>query len=197
MRYLKLAACAIVACVQLVTSTAPSYSEERDHKVTTYVVANRDVYGSSLLNQSRDPLCPLCYRVVRSAPQARNLERATRSPNSPSPTPASPKSNDGFVVKASWYGPGFHGRPRADTKLFDQNDPTIVAHRTLPFGTRLRATNLDNGKTIEVVVRDRGPYVDGRQLDFSRAGARALDFERKGTALIAVQIVSIPSNRTS
>lgn len=77
------------------------------------------------------------------------------------------------VGKASWYGPGFHGRKTASGEIFNQNRLT-AAHRRLPLGTRARVTNLGNGKAIEVMINDRGPYVGGRIIDLSRAAARRL-----------------------
>jgi len=74
---------------------------------------------------------------------------------------------------ASWYGPGFHGKRTASGEVFDQ-DAMTCAHKTLPFGTRLRVTNPANGKSVVVVVNDRGPFVAGREIDLSRGAARAI-----------------------
>ncbi len=82
---------------------------------------------------------------------------------------------------ASWYGPGFHGRKTASGERYDQNAMT-AASRTLPLGTRVKVTNLENGKTVEVTINDRGPYVDGRIIDLSRAAARKLGFRKAGIA---------------
>src|SRR5260221_323263 len=60
---------------------------------------------------------------------------------------------------ASWYGPGFHGKHTANGEIYDQNDLT-AAHQTLPLGTRVAVTNLQNGRQVEVRVNDRGPYHD-------------------------------------
>jgi len=74
---------------------------------------------------------------------------------------------------ATWYGPGFHGKRTASGEVFDQ-DAMTCAHKTFPFGTRLRVTNPDNGKSVVVVVNDRGPFVAGREIDLSRGAARAI-----------------------
>lgn len=74
-------------------------------------------------------------------------------------------------VKASWYGPGFHGRKTASGEIFNKNSYT-AAHRTYPFGTKLRLTY--KGKSVIVRVNDRGPFIKGRQLDMSQAAARKL-----------------------
>ncbi|TAH46038.1 MAG: septal ring lytic transglycosylase RlpA family protein, partial [Treponema sp.] len=71
---------------------------------------------------------------------------------------------------ASWYGEEFQGRPTSSGELFDMNAYT-AAHKTLPFGTMLEVTNLDNGKKVTVRVNDRGPFVEDRELDVSRAAA--------------------------
>ena len=74
---------------------------------------------------------------------------------------------------ASWYGPGFHGRRTANGEVYDQYELT-AAHRTLPLGTRVCVTNLDNGRSVEVRINDRGPFVGGRVIDLSYAAARVI-----------------------
>jgi rare lipoprotein A len=74
---------------------------------------------------------------------------------------------------ASWYGPGFHGRTTANGERFNTHALT-AAHRTLPFGTKVRVTNRNNGRSVVVRINDRGPYVGGRVIDLSNASARAL-----------------------
>jgi len=96
------------------------------------------------------------------------------------------------TVLASWYGAYFHGRPMANARPFNMYDPTTVAHKELPLGTRIRATNLKNGMSIIAVVRDRGPYIRGRELDFSRAAAERLGFLKDGIALVHMQVLSTP-----
>jgi rare lipoprotein A len=74
---------------------------------------------------------------------------------------------------ASWYGPGFQGRRTANGERFDTNQLT-AAHKTLPFGSRVRVTSLINGKQIVVRINDRGPFIPGRIIDLSRAAAQAI-----------------------
>ena len=88
---------------------------------------------------------------------------------------------------ASWYGEQFHGKYTANGEVFDLNQMT-AAHRTLPMPTVVRVTNLENGRSIEVRVNDRGPYARGRILDLSRRAAQLLGFEGQGTAKVRVQI---------
>jgi len=78
-----------------------------------------------------------------------------------------------FTTVASWYGPGFHGRKTASGERYDQNKMT-AANRTLPFGTKLTVKNLKNGRSCDVVINDRGPYVRGRDIDLSREAARRI-----------------------
>jgi len=88
---------------------------------------------------------------------------------------------------ASWYGEQFHGKYTANGEVFDLNQMT-AAHRTLPMPSVVRVTNLENGRSIEVRVNDRGPYARGRIIDMSRRAAQLLGFEGQGTAKVRVQI---------
>lgn len=87
---------------------------------------------------------------------------------------------------ASWYGPKFQGRPTASGEIFDMNRLT-AAHRTLPFGTRVEVVNLDNGRSVEVTINDRGPWVGKRILDLSYAAARELGMLGPGTARVEIR----------
>lgn len=88
------------------------------------------------------------------------------------------------VGRASWYGPGFHGRKTASGQTFDPRQLT-AAHPRLPLGSRARVTNLDNGKAVEVTINDRGPHGGGRIIDLSRAAARRLAMG--GTARVSIE----------
>ena len=90
------------------------------------------------------------------------------------------------VGKASWYGPGFHGKRTASGQTFDANRLT-AAHRNLPLGTRAKVTNLRNGRVVEVTINDRGPHGGGRIIDLSRAAARELAMG--GVALVSIEAV--------
>lgn len=91
---------------------------------------------------------------------------------------------------ASWYGPKFHGRPTANGERFDMNGVS-AAHPTLPLPSRVRVTNLENGRQLVVRVNDRGPFVDGRLIDLSRRGAQLLGFYRKGLARVRVEYLGL------
>ncbi|NWF56465.1 MAG: septal ring lytic transglycosylase RlpA family protein [Syntrophaceae bacterium] len=89
---------------------------------------------------------------------------------------------------ASWYGEDFHGRKTANGETYDMHAMT-AAHRTLPFNTRVRVTNLDNGRKTELRINDRGPFVPGRIIDLSRSGAKELEMLGPGTAKVLVEAV--------
>jgi rare lipoprotein A len=74
---------------------------------------------------------------------------------------------------ASWYGPGFHGRRTASGERFNTNSFT-AAHRSLPFGTRVRVKNSKTGRSVVVRINDRGPFTRGRVIDLSKAAAQAI-----------------------
>jgi len=88
-----------------------------------------------------------------------------KAPPPPVPTTA-PKVGDTESGVASWYGHPYHGRAAADGEIYDMETMT-AAHRTLPFNTWVRVHNLDNGKTVDVRIIDRGPFVAGRIIDVS------------------------------
>lgn len=92
---------------------------------------------------------------------------------------------------ASWYGKAYHGRATASGEPFDMHDLT-AAHRTHAFGTRVRVTNLANGRSVVVRVNDRGPYARGRVIDLSYAAARRLDMVEAGLADVRVDVVAPP-----
>ncbi|MFO1145623.1 MAG: septal ring lytic transglycosylase RlpA family protein, partial [Rhodospirillales bacterium] len=89
--------------------------------------------------------------------------------------------------EASWYGPGFHGRKTASGERFNQHGLT-AAHRKLPLGTKARVTNLDNGKSVEVKINDRGPYVRGRIIDLSKAAAERLGMKNAGITPVRLEV---------
>ena len=89
---------------------------------------------------------------------------------------------------ASWYGPTFHGKDAASGEVFDEMAMT-AAHPTLPIPSLVRVTNLENGKSVVVRLNDRGPFIDDRLIDLSRAAGKALDMHDKGTAKVRVQYV--------
>ncbi|GHA19216.1 septal ring lytic transglycosylase RlpA family protein [Oceanisphaera arctica] len=102
-------------------------------------------------------------------------------PVAPTTTPVA-----GVQGMASYYGARHHGRKTASGERFNQNALT-AAHRTLPFGTRVRVTNLNNQKSVVVRINDRGPYAKGRIIDLSAEAARELNMIRAGVAKVRVE----------
>jgi rare lipoprotein A len=108
------------------------------------------------------------------------------------PSPSAPSLLGAqWTGTASWYGEPHHGRPTASGETFDKARLT-AAHRTLPFGTRVAVTNLDNGRTVEVRVNDRGPFVAGRLLDLSEGAARAIGGIGAGLIHVRIRVVALP-----
>jgi len=104
--------------------------------------------------------------------------------------PAPPPIVGGVQVGvASWYGPGFDGQRTASGEVYDQ-DAFTAAHPSLPFGTRVRVTNLDNGRTVEVRITDRGPFVEGRAIDLSRAAARVIGLLGTGVGPVRIEMIA-------
>ncbi len=89
---------------------------------------------------------------------------------------------------ASFYGPGLEGHLTASGERFDPEAMT-AAHRTLPFGARVRVTNLDNGRSVVVRINDRGPYAHERVIDVSLAAARRLEMLHRGVARVRLEIL--------
>ena len=90
---------------------------------------------------------------------------------------------------ASWYGPKFHGKLTASGEVFNQEKFT-AAHPTLPWGSKVKVTNLDNGKSVDVRINDRGPFGKGRIIDVSRAAARALGMVGRGITTVQLEWLS-------
>jgi rare lipoprotein A len=88
----------------------------------------------------------------------------------------------------SWYGAAFHDKPTASGERFDSEAMTM-AHPTLPFGTRVKVTNLRNGRTVVVRVNDRGPFVGKRIADLSRAAAAQLGMMKRGVARARIEVL--------
>ncbi len=113
-----------------------------------------------------------------------------RHPLPPAPSaPTTSSTSPSQVVVASWYGPGFQGRPTASGERFESQELT-AAHRTLPLGSHVTVTNLATGKSVRVRINDRGPYVRGRAIDLSRGAARRIGLERRGVGRVRITVNS-------
>jgi rare lipoprotein A len=90
--------------------------------------------------------------------------------------------------KASFYADKFEGAMTASGEKYRHSKAT-AAHKTLPFGTKVRVTNVENNKTVDVVINDRGPYVDGRIIDLSKSAAEELGYINKGLADVKIEVI--------
>jgi len=120
-------------------------------------------------------------------------ERAGTSKPQP-PAPGAPAAVPGSFLEegvASWYGVPYHGRKASNGEIYDMEKMT-AAHRTLPFDSIVRVTNLKNGKQTEVRIIDRGPFVEGRVIDLSHAAAREIDMVGMGIAPVRLELLSGP-----
>ena len=97
---------------------------------------------------------------------------------------------------ASWYGHPYHGRPAANGEIYDM-ETLVAAHRTLPFDAWVRVVNLNNGKSVEVRIIDRGPFVNGRIIDLSHAAAKAIDLIGPGVGPVRIEVIRLPQNATA
>jgi rare lipoprotein A len=104
------------------------------------------------------------------------------------PQRAQPVSTDGLSGVASWYGEHWQGRETASGARFNWRQLT-AAHRTLPLNTPVRVTNQQNGRSVIVLITDRGPYIDGRVIDLSLAAAKHLGMVKQGLAPVCIELV--------
>jgi rare lipoprotein A (peptidoglycan hydrolase) len=133
------------------------------------------------LGQTSNP--PLAYD---SQVPSETLPSTTRS----SPTQQKPLAVWDCI--SSWYGDDFDGQPTANGETYDMNGLT-AAHPTLPLGSIVRVTNTRNHRSTVVRINDRGPYVEGRELDVSYEVARRLGFDQRGTAKVQLELLEVPS----
>jgi len=91
---------------------------------------------------------------------------------------------------ASWYGPKFHGRKTASGQVYDMYGKT-AAHKTLPFGSVVRVTDLKTGKNTIVIINDRGPFVEGRIIDLSLGAAQEIGLDKNGLARVKIEVLRL------
>jgi rare lipoprotein A len=141
----------------------------------------------SELSQRYDQSTELTQVTNETIPSDVTIQKA--SVESGRKTSSKPVTKHALNGKASWYGPGFHGKKTASGEIYNQHKLT-AAHKTLPLGTKARVINLDNGNTVEVEINDRGPFIQGRIIDLSRAAAGALGFIELGLAPVQVELIA-------
>ncbi len=113
----------------------------------------------------------------------------------PNPTPPV-RPGQTWECVSSWYGEGFDGQPTANGEIYDMYADT-AAHRTLPLGSIVRVVNVRTNRSIVVRINDRGPYVDGRQLDVSYGVAQRLGFDEQGLAQVRLEVLEVPQRSVS
>lgn len=136
--------------------------------------------------------------AAEAEPAASNREAATPVPAVPPPAspakrakPSVPPAPEGYAEEgnASWYGTPFHGRRASNGEIYDMYKLT-AAHKTLPFDTLVRVTNLNNGKSTTVRITDRGPFVEGRIIDLSLAAAREIESVGPGVVPVRIEVLT-------
>ena len=144
-----------------------------------------------LVNASRAVRCGAVGLLLFLAACSVTQTRPFPSPSSSASS--APPNGSGLTQTgiASWYGPGFHGKPTASGVIYDQNEIS-AAHQTLPLGTRVIVTNLENGRSTELVINDRGPFAKGRILDLSYGAGQALGVIRPGTVPVRIEVIDAP-----
>jgi rare lipoprotein A len=146
--------------------------------------STRQALLSSLLLVLFAPGCAHRRPVAVASPPA-------PAPVSAAPSPAPPAVSGAWMQQglASWYGVPYDGHRAADGEIYDMYR-MVAAHRTLPFNSIVRVTNLKNGRQAEVRIIDRGPFVPGRVIDLSFAAARALDMVAAGVVPVRLELVA-------
>jgi rare lipoprotein A len=175
---LAIAACFAAACLTLAGCS--------QHKPVNHSAANTPAPQPS----SSQPLAPRQSNPSNPSPG---------QPSGPPPTIEHQPAIPGQYVEegvASWYGVPFNGRRTSNGEVYDMHTMT-AAHRTLPFNTVVRVTNLYNGRHTEVRINDRGPFVANRVIDLSMAASQAIDMIGTGTAQVRLEIVSATENPTA
>lgn len=154
--------------------------------VTAFVTVGLTSVVTSAKEMAAPNMVVADYPVSGSTSFGYNAPSAKVQKTSFAPTDAKLRALQTGV--ASYYGPGFHGRRTANGETFNMNALT-AAHRTLPFGTKLKVTNMNNGQSAIVRVNDRGPYVGGRVIDLSVAAAKQIGSTHSGTAKVKLEVV--------
>jgi rare lipoprotein A len=158
----------------------------RANETEIVAVDDNTVLPDTIANASNDML-QATNRIRRQMGNASPLSNIEGDPNSVGRISLGPiqLTVSGF---ASWYGPGFDGNYSASGEVFNQNAMT-AAHPSLPFGTHVRVTNLDNGQSVVVRINDRGPYAHGRVIDLSAGAARIIGLVSSGVAPVSLEVL--------
>jgi rare lipoprotein A len=145
----------------------------------------------------------VCVTLFACAELPREPEKPAESPPTASAPPSPPRASQPSAEeptgtkqrgRISFYGDAFEGRKTASGEPFDP-DALTMAHRTLPFGTRVRVTNIENKRSVDVVVNDRGPFVTGRIADLSRAAALRIGMFADGVVEALLEVLELGKAR--
>ncbi|MGY6529206.1 MAG: septal ring lytic transglycosylase RlpA family protein [Cyanobacterium sp.] len=152
-------------------------------------INDNNILPDSTANAQVDAL-QAANRLRRLLGNAEPISTIINQPEVQLASTAAVKGSTGRVIRgiASWYGPGFHGRRTANGERFNQNALT-AAHRTLPFGTRVKVTNVSNGRSVVVRINDRGPFTGGRVIDLAAGAAQAIGLKGRGVGPVTVQVL--------
>jgi peptidoglycan lytic transglycosylase len=141
--------------------------------------------GNPSVDQPQTHIFPREIPPIATIPSSPETDEAP--PLAKIPAPSQPSQVETGL--ASWYGRRFHGKLTASGEIFNQEKFT-AAHRTFPWGSRVKVTNLANGKSVEVRINDRGPFGKGRIIDMSRAAARVLGMVGSGITTVRIEWLS-------
>ncbi len=166
---------------QLVRSSSLEIKNEEKVQITTKPAVIRPTATISTTKKKRIHPIKLKRTADKAAIAAKNTEQDTESTEVISTE----------LGEASYYAEFFNGRTTASGTIFSNEDMT-AAHRTLKFGTRVRVTNVENGKSLELEITDRGPYAKGRIIDLTREAFSRLDNISRGVMPVKVEVLSIP-----
>ncbi len=170
-------------------STAPgcgTISDAPHHSLSRSAVLRAESLSDNPpMDEPQTDIPSLESSSAATIPHSPETEEASPPPTLP---PLTPSTIIGTGL-ASWYGAKHHGKRTASGEIFDQKKFT-AAHRTLPWGSIVQVTNLDNGKSVEVRINDRGPFTKGRIIDLSRAAARAVGMLESGVSSVRMELLS-------
>ena len=166
-------------------------------------IAGSAIFMIAMLSAA-DHSAALAASAKKASPEPLIAKNAVKSPGKSTTKAKTAKSKKPFqqVGTASWYGPGLRGHKTASGEVLNPNALT-AAHRSLPLDSKIRVTNLENGKSVDVVVNDRGPYFPGRVIDLSVKAAERLDIREAGLAKVRIetltpeQIAAVPPVETT
>src|SRR5258705_10591765 len=160
----------------------------REFCVVTLILALLIVQGCSTLSRDRQPQMPTPFDTQAGAVNTPSIDKRSAKIKPHKDLPSS-NVQPAHVGEASWYGPGFEGKKTASGDIFEDSKLT-AAHKTIPLGSKAKITNLTNGKTVEVKINDRGPFIEGRIVDLSHAAATSLGIIERGIAKVQIDLLS-------